>query len=133
VLRVRSRFEFTGSYKSIVSFKTIEDGLSSTIFVGEKHIPDGVDGFGKKAYSDNSVYNPDFHPTIGRYGGLESPIASPTDKLIENSQFGSWHPGVCQFIFGDGSIQSISTDLDLIVLQRLNNIHDGEAVDLSTL
>lgn len=124
---------FNGSYKSIISFKTIEDGLSNTIFVGEKHIPDGTDAFGKKSYSDNSVYNPDFHPTISRYGGPESPIASPTDKLIENSQFGSWHPGVCQFIFGDGSIQSVNNDLDLLVLQRLNNIRDGEIVDLSTL
>jgi prepilin-type N-terminal cleavage/methylation domain-containing protein len=125
---------FNGSYKSIISFKSIEDGLSNTIFVGEKHIPGTIDGFGKKSANDNSVYNPDFHTTISRYGGPDVPIAdSPNVPLLENAQFGSWHPGVCHFIFGDSSVQAVNNGLDLIVLQRLNNIHDGEAVDLSTL
>jgi prepilin-type N-terminal cleavage/methylation domain-containing protein len=125
---------FSGSYKSVNSMRSIQDGLSNTIFVGEKHIPGTIDGFGKKEFNDNSIYNPDFHTTIARYGGPGSPIAgSPNEPLIENAQFGSWHPGVCHFIFGDSSVQALNNELDLVVLQKLNNINDGDPVNLSTL
>ena len=48
-----------------MSFKKIKDGLTKTIFVGEKHVldidpSDGGNCFGKKTNCrDNSVYNPD--------------------------------------------------------------------------
>lgn len=132
-------------YQPKLSFKNIEDGLSNTIFVGEKHIcapcpvnsagrPPLPEGFGRKAYDDNSIYNPDFHRTIARYGGEDSPIAVSTDESIPPySNFGSWHPGVCQFIFGDGSVHAISDSLDPLVLDRLCVRNDGEVVDLESL
>jgi prepilin-type N-terminal cleavage/methylation domain-containing protein len=124
---------FVGSYKSVISFRKIEDGLSKTILVGEKHLPDN-DAFGKKAFDDNSVYNPDFHPTFSRYGGPGSPIAaSTTEPLTENSQFGSWHSGVCQFVLGDASVRPISNSVEPRILARLTNIHDGEIIDFSEL
>jgi prepilin-type N-terminal cleavage/methylation domain-containing protein len=124
---------FLGSYKSIISFRKIEDGLSKTILIGEKHLPDN-DAFGKKEFDDNSVYNPDFHPTFARYGGPGSPIAaSTTEPLTENSQFGSWHSGICQFVLGDGSVRPISNGIETRGLARLTNIHDGEIIDFSEL
>ena len=33
--------------------------------------------------------------------------------------FGSWHPGVAQFAFGDGSVQKIKVDIDIDVLNML--------------
>jgi prepilin-type N-terminal cleavage/methylation domain-containing protein len=125
---------FLGSYKSFISFRKIEDGLSKTILIGEKHLPDGEDAFGKKAFDDNSVYNPDFHRTFARYGGPDAPLAaSATDKLTDKSQFGSWHSGVCQFVLGDGSVRPVSTSIEPRIIARLTNIHDGEVIDFSNL
>lgn len=122
---------FLGSYTSLINFQSITDGLSKTILIGEKHLP--LDGFGKKSFSDNSVYNPDFHPTFCRYGGPGSPIASTNNEPLRSSeQFGSWHPGTCQFVFGDGSIRPISTSIDPVTLGYLTNIRDGKAVDASS-
>lgn len=135
---------FQGSYKSIVSFRKISDGLSKTFLVGEKHLTEPC--FGRKngrdpvtnlsiSCGDNSIYNGDFHRTIARYAGPESPIASSeTAPLIDvKSQFGSWHPGVCQFVLGDASVQSVSSSADPLLLGRLANIADGEVVDTSSL
>jgi prepilin-type N-terminal cleavage/methylation domain-containing protein len=124
-------FLFKGTYGSTMSFKKIEDGLSKTIFVGEKHIT-GEDGFGKKSFDDNSVYNPDFHRTIARYGGPKAPLAVSRDEDIPPfSNFGSWHTGVVNFALGDASVRPVSTSLDPLVLRRLVVIDDGEVIDSS--
>jgi prepilin-type N-terminal cleavage/methylation domain-containing protein len=125
-------FLFKGSYSGGLEFRNISDGLSNTIFVGEKHLT--LEGFGKKSFDDNSVYNPDFHRTIARYGGPKAPLAvSPDEGIPPNSNFGSWHAGVCNFAFGDASIRPVSNTIDPLVLQRLVVIDDGEVVDQSSL
>jgi hypothetical protein len=125
-------FLFKGTYGSTMSFKKIVDGLSKTIFVGEKHVIE--EGFGKKNWDDNSVYNPDFHRSIARYGGPKAPLAiSSQENMPPFSNFGSWHPGVCNFVFGDSSVRSVTTSLDPLVLQRLVVISDAEIVDESKL
>ena len=124
-----------------VSFDQIEDGLSNTAFIGEKHVPvDGLLGslFGRKLAGDNSIYNADFWYTVGRKGGHLHPIAEPnegsqseTEARAARWQFGSWHPGICQFVFGDGSVQPINIDIDRYMLGHLCNIADGRVVDLN--
>lgn len=133
---------FEGDYKSKTSFKKVTDGLSNTIFIGEKHVcapcPDSSgfltveNGFGKKEYDDNSIYNPDFHRTFARYGGPESPLATTgQESLPPHSNFGSWHPGVCYFTLGDSSVRGINDGIDPIVLGYLCNKDDGNAVSLA--
>lgn len=128
------------SLKYKVTFKEIEDGLSNTVFVGEKHVPiDGPNGswFGYKQSADNSIYNPDSWYTIGRKGGHLHPISRPSDGA-EGGQaltdlrksFGSWHPGICQFVFGDGSVHSLNVDMDVYMLGQICNKADGKIVDL---
>jgi hypothetical protein len=125
-------FLFKGTYGSTLKFKDIEDGLTNTIFVGEKHLQ--LENFGQKDGDDNSVYNPDFHRTIARYGGPSAPLAvSPEEGIPPNSNFGSWHTGVCHFTFGDARVRPVSTSIDPLVLQRLVVISDGEVVDESKL
>lgn len=136
-------FRFAGVYKSIISFRKITDGLSKTLFVGEKHLTEPC--FGRESgvdpatgldirCGDNSVYNGDQHRTIARYAGPSSPLAdSPSTPLIEEkSQFGSWHPGICHGLLGDGSVRSGSNDTSTVVLGRLANIADGELLDLGS-
>jgi hypothetical protein len=45
--------------------------------------------------------------------------------------FGSWHPGVCQFLIGDGAVRSISTTTPLDpILAALGDASDGVSVSL---
>jgi prepilin-type N-terminal cleavage/methylation domain-containing protein len=121
-----------------VQFKHITDGLSNTAFVGEKHVPvpGAQDWFGHIKAKDNSVYNPDFWSSIGRKGGKDRPLADPTDGsqggaelTTYNKNFGSWHSGICQFVFGDGSVHALSNDIDEYMLGHICNIADGQVVD----
>jgi prepilin-type N-terminal cleavage/methylation domain-containing protein len=124
----------------VVRFKNIADGLSNTAFIGEKHVPsDGPQGswFGHIDAKDNSIYNADFWSSVGRKGGFGKPLAEPSDgaeggNLLSafNKNFGSWHPGFCHFVYGDGSVHSVSVDVDEYMLGHLCNIADGQTVDL---
>lgn len=127
-----------GGYKSQTSFKKVVDGLSKTIFVGEKHMPETVNGeetFGRKRFHDNSIYNGDYHRTLARYGNKDCTLGQgsgdpfPTAGLAQGlANFGSWHNGTCNFVFGDGSTRALATGTDGIVLGYLCNIRDGEVV-----
>ena len=44
--------------------------------------------------------------------------------------FGSWHPGVCQFVMGDGSVRAANVTTALRVLKALAVVDDGETVSL---
>ena len=43
-------------------------------------------------------------------------------------RFGSWHPGVCQFVFCDGSVRTVSGGVDDLTLSRLAERSDGEVI-----
>lgn len=123
-------FRFSGVYESRIKFRSITDGLSNTIFFGEKHLVE--EGFGDSSFHDNSVYNGDFHRTIARYGGPKAPLAqSPADPIKTDDDlavFGSSHPAVCNFVAGDGAVHSLRNDIVPIVLGRLCAIADDETV-----
>lgn len=133
-------FRFKGQTEYPIRFADIEDGLTSTFFVGEKHVHidawgvssgncmDDLTGASVVCGLDNSTYNPDFLNTFGRFGGRGAPIAlSPRDPVVDN--FGSYHPGICQFVLGDGSVRPVQNQIDLILLNKLCNRHDGLPVD----
>jgi len=123
-----------------VTFSQVEDGLSNTAFIGEKHVPtDGPNGswFGHIKAKDNSIYNADFWSSVGRKGGHLRPIAQPSNgseggqALTEwNKNFGSWHAGICNFVFGDASVHAVSNEIDIYMLGHLCNKADGRTVDL---
>lgn len=121
-----------------MQFRHVTDGLSHTAFVGEKHVPvpGARDWFGQIDAKDNSIYNPDFWSSVGRKGGKDRPLAEPTDGSrggaeLEsyNKNFGGWHTGICQFVFGDGSVQALNIDIDEYMLGHICNIADGQIVD----
>jgi prepilin-type N-terminal cleavage/methylation domain-containing protein/prepilin-type processing-associated H-X9-DG protein len=125
-------------YTSQTSFKKITDGLSKTIFVGEKHVPENQDGqetLGSKKYYDNSVYNADYHRALARYGSPVALLAQSRNEPIQgssNTNFGSWHNGSCNFVFGDGGTRSVNNSINGKVLGYLCNVRDGEVVDDSS-
>jgi prepilin-type N-terminal cleavage/methylation domain-containing protein len=118
------------SWQGRTRFKDIRDGLSNTFLIGEKHVV--PDEFGNLAGGDNSIYNGDDALTFMRFAGRQLPgpidrplAASPQDMLRRAERFGSNHSGLCQFVLGDGSVRSVSTDLDLDTLTRLAVRDDG--------
>lgn len=47
--------------------------------------------------------------------------------------FGSAHPGTTNAVFGDGSVQSVSNNSDLLTLIRLGRRRDGETASIDNL
>ena len=131
------------------------DGTSNQIIVGEKHIPRNrlgkcsavTNGYGVAPDSSDCSYlaggsgwdSAGFGRSFSGYGGWNRfGIASPGDKVYEaddygpvwNYGFGSYHPGVCQFAVGDGSVQAFPTTTSISVLTALATVNDGKVVSL---
>ena len=137
------------------TFAWWSDGTSNQLIIGEKHIPLGrIDVCASQdesfdcGYLMPSTYNianqgrwfrnyPDWGNGIWTF-----PIATPkTTTLypgnvggevapIFNFGFGSYHPGVCNFLVGDGSVHGISVTTPPDLLQALAVVNDGQAVAL---
>jgi prepilin-type N-terminal cleavage/methylation domain-containing protein/prepilin-type processing-associated H-X9-DG protein len=94
------------------------DGLSNTIFVGEKHVFDSQFGMSP----DSSIYNGD-HGRAHRKLGTGAPLAK--SPKVTGALFGSYHPGTCPFVFGDGSVRWLSVSIDSTTLDRLADRASG--------
>lgn len=99
---------------------SIKDGMSNFVLVGEKHVPLGK--FGRGGW-DSALYNGESFTSSGR-------VAGPGYALAHNLRdkewkFGSYHPGVCQFLFADGSVHTLASGTDPVLLGRLANFDDG--------
>jgi prepilin-type N-terminal cleavage/methylation domain-containing protein len=114
------------SWSPTTRFESIKDGLSNTFFVGEKHVPE--DQFGREDAGDGSIYNGD--PTNMNAARVASNvhILARSAKEPYNRQFGSYHPGVCQFLMGDGSVRSIPVSIDGTTLGLLAARNDGQVI-----
>jgi prepilin-type N-terminal cleavage/methylation domain-containing protein/prepilin-type processing-associated H-X9-DG protein len=121
-------------FKGRTMLLTITDGTSNTFLAGEKHIPQGM--FGRAKVGDGSIYNGVWTTYSGRLGGPDDPLAKGPNDLTPSTRgdafyarkFGSWHPGVCQFVFCDGSVKPIKTSIDPLNLRRLCVRNDGEPI-----
>jgi type II secretory pathway pseudopilin PulG len=106
------------------NFATVTDGLSNTIFLGEKHVPINKWGVGEGSSGDGCTYNGNRGSSLrAANAGL---ARSPTD--LDNGNFGSYHPGICQFTLGDGSVRALPNSIPLSTLKLLVNIHDGQVI-----
>jgi len=100
----------------------ITDGLSHTILVGEKHVPEGQSA----SYPwDCNTY--DGHNVVcsTRSAGPGFPIAqSPKDP---RRVFGGPHVGICMFAFADGGVRPVRSSIDEYALGLLSHRSDGQA------
>jgi prepilin-type N-terminal cleavage/methylation domain-containing protein/prepilin-type processing-associated H-X9-DG protein len=121
------------SFKSLTNLQTIDDGTSNTFLAGEKHVPVGM--FGRIRVGDGSIYDGSWSCFFGRLAGVEDPLATGPNDLTPSSgvvdgiysrKFGSWHTGVCNFVFCDGSTRAIRTNIDTTTLRWLAIRNDGQ-------
>jgi prepilin-type N-terminal cleavage/methylation domain-containing protein len=107
-----------------ITLMTVSDGLSNTLMIGEKHVQQGT--FGDYRW-DGLIYSGGESATYRRVAGTSQPLAlSPTD--VVNHQFGSYHTGVCQFVFGDGSVRGLRNSTPGATLALLANATDGQVI-----
>jgi prepilin-type N-terminal cleavage/methylation domain-containing protein/prepilin-type processing-associated H-X9-DG protein len=114
----------TDHMKALIRIADIDDGTSNTFMIGEKHIQKGMLN---DPITDGLIYSGSENQTYHRRAGISWPLAiSPT--VVVNFQFGSWHTGVCQFVFADGHAQAIKNSTPGAVLALLANRADGQVV-----
>ena len=124
-------------YKEAISFRNVVDGLSKTLVIGEKFVPD--QGFGKREFGDNSFYNDDGFHTALRIAGTGFFLASPADETALDAgtlwwMFGSHHAGgSCNFVFADASVRRLSAEVNTDILARLVTIAGEELIDEAEL
>jgi prepilin-type N-terminal cleavage/methylation domain-containing protein/prepilin-type processing-associated H-X9-DG protein len=124
--------------------KDIEDGTSNTALIGEKHVSKaclnvGV-GTADVGCADGSVLGMRFYAQLHSVRYLEFPLARGAQDAIASpstptsgvhwASFGSWHSGVCQFAFVDGSVRAVANHTSLTTLWKLGDRRDGQAVNL---
>ncbi len=106
-----------------ITMASIVDGASNTILSGEMHVPRGKLG---KSPEDAFIFNGDNLFGFARIGGPTIPITSdPAAEGNALTAWGSWHPGICNFALGDGSVRGIASSIDTDLLGRLCNRKDG--------
>jgi prepilin-type N-terminal cleavage/methylation domain-containing protein len=97
------------------------DGLSHTLYIGEKHVPAGQ--FGVFPY-DCNLYDGHNIMCSTRSAGPGFPIArAPDDTRL---LFGGPHFGVCLFAFADGSVKPVRNSIDEVALGLLSHRADGQ-------
>ncbi len=123
-------------WSSRTKLEMLEDGPANTILLGEKHILLGKLGKvreGSDYLGDGSIYNGDpGNLNAARIAGGDgihkaTPLARDVHEKLDY-QFGSWHPGVVPFVFGDLSVKFIRVEIDNLNLGRMACRDDGEVI-----
>jgi hypothetical protein len=131
-------------------FGFITDGLSNTFLVGEKFVR--VDGIGKcgtwtsaTTWSAAPTFDcPYLEVGTNHFAGRDiyesgstnvsiarGPAEYPTsDTSPPRVRFGGCHVGICNFLFGDGSVHFVSSSTGREILERLTLTQDGQVINL---
>ncbi len=65
--------------------------------------------------------------------GWPSAPTSPSDTVVSNQdnyRYGSWHPGITQFVFGDARVVSVKNYATTTALEAMGGRADGVPYDL---
>jgi prepilin-type N-terminal cleavage/methylation domain-containing protein/prepilin-type processing-associated H-X9-DG protein len=136
------------SWHGVITIASITDGTSNTLLVGEKHVrPISRDGKNE----DRSVFSGNNANNYSRLAGIppegvvqndgvtQYPLirdekdgtmttSDPPGDYDSNKDFGGPHPGVCMFVFCDGSVKPVRNTVDLVTLTRLAVRNDGQVI-----
>src|SRR5262249_20236041 len=103
------------TWRSRTSLASVSDGTSNTLLFGEKHIRPNSLRPTRGRNEDRSVFG-NQNNSIRRVAGIQQnertnlrPLAPPEDEegAFANQRFGGPHPGICMFVFCDGSVKPV--------------------------
>jgi len=94
-----------------------------------------------------AIVGEELRPYSGALNGGALAFANTADYAVVNTQaeaeapptgfrqfhFGSAHPGICQFVFGDGSVRAIPVVTPFSILGALSTVNDGRTVTIPTM
>ncbi|MDC0937077.1 DUF1559 domain-containing protein [Pirellulales bacterium] len=123
----RSVPEYTGVVflRSEISMKNITDGASNTILIGEKYVNPDNYATGKD-HGDNWHLFAGFDGDAQRAGFPDSvPLRDTPGYAAPLAQWGSAHPATCSFAYCDGSVRSLSFEMDKGLMSLFCNRQDG--------
>jgi hypothetical protein len=136
------------SWTGVINFASITDGTTNTLLVGEKHVrPTSRDGKNE----DRSVFSGSNQNTFSRLAGIPPEGVQQVDSVMQypliqseqdvteatsdppgpydcNTAFGGPHPGICMFVFCDGSVKGVKLSVDMTTLTRLAVRNDGQPI-----
>ena len=122
-------------HRSAIKEAQIPDGTSYTYAAGEKYLP--IQHYTSATGADaNGVQTDAEGDSETAFCGYDADInRSGWDMIMKDSYqdghdgFGSAHPAGCNMAFCDGSVRTISYDIDLQTHHFLANRNDGNAID----
>ncbi|NBS33800.1 MAG: DUF1559 domain-containing protein, partial [Planctomycetia bacterium] len=112
------------------SLKDVTDGTSKTVMIGEKALPSSMPS-GCCSWTAHEVGMYDNRTTwkeVSVARSMRKVLTKTADYTPSESTagFGSWHPGVCHFLFVDGAVRALSNDTSTAVLGQIAKSADGQ-------
>jgi prepilin-type N-terminal cleavage/methylation domain-containing protein/prepilin-type processing-associated H-X9-DG protein len=132
LLKYGYKYNGVNELRSEIRLAQITDGTSHTYLIGEKYLRtqsyDGVGASGSPTYDkgDNETIFTGFNRDYQRSSFFPPQQDRPGAEL--DSTFGSAHPGAMNMSMCDGSVQTISYDIDPETHRRLGIRDDGDAL-----
>ncbi|MDR1382556.1 MAG: DUF1559 domain-containing protein [Planctomycetaceae bacterium] len=141
--------QYIMSWRSRDTFVKWSDGVSNQLIVGEKFIPQEAfekNGQWDGGYLNTNTTHQNLNVARGVWKGFTSikrtaneisgnelrmnEDASNGNANVVHAVFGGIHPGVTNFLLGDGSVHTISPTANWNTVYLLGKIDDGQAVSL---
>ncbi|MEQ8785616.1 MAG: DUF1559 domain-containing protein, partial [Pirellulaceae bacterium] len=132
-------------YRSKTTFSSWVDGTSNQAVFGEKSLhPQYLNLPG--SYGDFTIYawiEMDQNCSGATRNGYEAPARTAYDTRTPTGGslaagthdswhlFGSWHPGVVQFAFGDGRVDAFNSYCGSGIIQNISRRADGNRINLT--
>ncbi len=119
------------SRNSSIRLASVKDGLSQTLFAGERHngdfgYEDSAGHFVAETVWPGAIRElPDDdhgHTTLFQTGH------TPSSREQDDRDAASRHPGVTSFLFGDGSVRFLKDTISLTIYQALSTRNKGEVI-----